>query len=402
MGNAVVDQIRPDGQLRKDVDTTLRPSQRTQILLSTLPGSTWENYAGVWVVRFKDQLILSKQVTYLGTPWESYKKRIQIPNTWLGVMPRAATDRLTVRFVGVYHYAGNTIFVDFDPATYAKRKANNSSAHVATNDLFQAQRLGQFSREDKNGNRLTSIHSVHFASYLLGGYKERNPHIEVLDRFSKTFLDGSRLAGLTAVQEMHAAKWPDKFQNEWAGFYVEFRLSRFLAEHGLHAHLVVQKEKRKGEFDYDLRFLVNGSLDYYGDLKASNITVDSSPGNDSADFFRCLAASGRFWYVIYEHETWHARDNGNSATIAWNAWRQSAGHIGHSKVYDPLSYAERFKEAVRFVRVKILEVNEANVGIVLGTFQEGLKQADGITPRRGKVMIKKKDIDNFLIYTRSI
>lgn len=75
--------------------------------------------------------------------------------------------------------------------------------------------------------------------------------------------------------------------------------------------------------------------------------------------------------------------------------------VGRSKVYDPLSYAGRFKEAVRFVTVKVLEVNEANVGIVLGEFQEGFRQPDG-APRKGKVTIRKKDIDNFLIYTKSI
>ena len=49
---------------------------------------------------------------------------------------------------------------------------------------------------------------------------------------------------------------------------------------------MVQKEKRKGEFDYDLRFLEDGALEYYGDLKASNIAVDDSPGNDAEDFFQ--------------------------------------------------------------------------------------------------------------------
>jgi hypothetical protein len=200
---------------------------------------------------------------------------------------------------------------------------------------------------------------------------------------------------------MHAGRWPDRFQNEWAGFYVEYRLSRYLVEHHLIDLVRVQKEKRRGEFDYDLRFLRDGVLEHYGDLKASSVAVKDSPGNDAASFFRCLAETGRFWYVIYEHETWHGRDSGNTSTIAWNDWRRSVGHVGRSKVYDPLSYAGRFKEAVRFVSVKVLEVNQANVSSVLGDFQEGFRQPDG-SPRKGKVMIKKKDIDNFLIYTKSI
>lgn len=403
MGSLVVDQIGPDGTLRGDVDTTLSERQKNDLLLAALPGARAESYLGNRVVRFQDQIILKKQVTHLGNPWPSFKKRIQIPESWLDVDRQARTDGLNTRFIGIYHYGEVTIFVDFDPITYVQRKANNSAAHVATNDLFQAQTLGQFSREDKNGNRLTSVRADHFATYLLAGYQEKNPHIEVLDRFSEAFLDGARIDGLAAVQEMYAANWPDKFQNEWAGFYVEFRLSHYVRQHKFGDFVVVQKEKRKGEFDYDLRFLKDGVLEHYGDLKASNIAVTDSPGNDAADFFRCLSETGRFWYVIFEHETWHGRDNGDVSTIAWNEWRRSVGHVPASKVYDSLSYAGRFKEAVRFVRVKILEVNQANVGIVLGDFQEDFGQYLGKgNPRKPKVLIKKKDIDNFLIYTKSI
>lgn len=55
--------------------------------------------------------------------------------------------------------------------------------------------------------------------------------------------------------------------------------------------------------------------------------------------------------------------------------------VVRSETYDPLSYAGRFKEAVRFVRVKILEVNEANVGSVLRYFQGGFRQPDGSSDR---------------------
>ena len=400
MGTVDVDQIATDGTLLQDVDSTLSERQKNDLLFDALPGARAETYAGVRVVRFRDQLILKKQVTHLGYPWPEFKKRIQIPRTWVDVEQKARADGLVPRFVGIYQYGDVTIFVDFDPSTYVKRKANNSAAHVATNDLFQAQTLGQFSREDKNGNGLTSVRADEFAQYLRAGYEEKNPHIEILDRFSAAFLDGRRIDGLAAVQEMHAADWPDKFQNEWAGFYVEYKLSGYLQDHGLEHLMVVQKEKRRGEFDYDLRLLNDGVLQHYGDLKASNMEVNDSPGNDAADFFRCLEEHGRFWYVIYEHETWHGRDNADAATIAWNEWRRSVGHV-QRKEYDPRSYAGRFKEAVRFVHVSVLEVNQANVGVVLGEFQKDFRQPDG-KPRKGKVMIKKKDIDNFLIYSKSI
>lgn len=400
MGTVLVDQVGLNGVLISDVDTTLSRRRRNELLLAALPGATVEEYAGTEIVRFGRQVILSKQVTYLGIPWQAFKKRIQIPQWWVSVHDLAARDGFNVRFVGIYHYSSTTIFVDFDPHTYVTRKANNSAAHVATNDLFQAQTVGQFSREDKNGNRLTSVRFDEFSTYLTRGYERRDAHLEVIELFSNEFLDGARIEALTASKEMHAANWPDRFQNEWAGFYVEFRLASFLARHGLEERVRVQKEKRRGSFDYDLAFLRGGVPQYYGDLKASNIDVKDAPGNDAEDFFRCLDRFDRFWYVIFEHETWHSRDTGHTSTVAWNEWRRSVGHVGRGP-YNSLSYATRFKEAVRFAGVKVLEVNGTNVGTVLGEFQKDFRQPDG-TLRKGKVMIKKKDIDNFLIYSRSV
>lgn len=382
-----------------DVDAKLSNSQKNELLIEALPGAVADVYGGEQVIRIHDQLILRKQVTHLGFPWPEFKKRIQIPKRWIDVHRQAVSDGLRPRFVGIYHYGEVTIFVDFEPTTYVGRKANNSAAHVATNDLFQAQTLGQFSREDKNGNRLTAVRSHEFARYLRRGYEEQNPYIEVFDQFNDAFLGGERIEALDAIQEMHAVGWPDTFQSEWAGFYVEFRLSSYLAANNHGDLVVVQKEKRKGGFDYDLRFLIDTEVDYYGDLKASNIALNESPGNDAADFFRCLAEFGRFWYVIYEHETWHGRDNRDVKTVEWNEWRRSVGHQQRG-IYDPLSYAGRFKESVRFVRMKILEVNQANCGLVLGDFKQGA-QVSGAA-RNLKVKILKKDIDNFLIYSKTV
>lgn len=403
MGNTVVDQIAPDGTLLHDVDKKLSQKRRLGLLLDALPGATLERIAGINVVLYDDHLILSKQVTHLGGRWEAYKKRIQLPPEWAPAYGQARNRGLTPRFVGVYHYDGTTIFVDFDPTTYVTHGLNNSSAHVATNDLFQAQTLGQFSRVDKNDNRLTSVRADQFNSYLRFGYEELNPHIDVLDRFTSEFLNGSKIEGLAAVQEMHAANWPDKFQNEWQGFYLEYRLDRFIRQHNLEHVMAVQKMKRKAEFDYDLRLLRNGATEHFGDLKSSAIGTSESPGNDEADFYDCLDEYGRFWYVIYEHQTWKGRDNGNLSTIAWNDWRRSVGHKQRKPGYDELSYWKKFKEAVLFNRVRVLEVNHANAGIVLaGGFQKGFKQADGVTDRNAKVNIMKKEIDNFLIYSKSI
>ena len=57
---------------------------------------------------------------------------------------------------------------------------------------------------------------------------------------------------------MYASRWPDTFQGEWPGFYVEFRLDMFLRQAGLSRIVEYQKSKQKGQFDYDLVFKKDG------------------------------------------------------------------------------------------------------------------------------------------------
>ncbi|MFC0359200.1 MULTISPECIES: hypothetical protein [Kytococcus] len=395
MGSIPVDQILPSGERVLAPDTTLSESAKNRLLLDALPGAEAAVYAGDRVVRFRDQVLLKKQITHLGRPWPEFKKRIQIPPRWLDVAAQAASEGLTVRFVGIYNYGDVTVFVDFEPEKYLLRAANNSAAHLATNDLFQAQTEGVFTREDSNGNRLTSVRADLFLDYLTGGVDEQDPRIEVFERFNGELLTGRRMEALDAIREMHADRWPDTFQGEWPGFYLEYRFDQFIRATGLAHRVAFQKMKTKGEFDFDLVFPASDQIDFYGDLKASNITSREAPGNDMADLLRCIQEYGRFWYVLYEHETWHAKNRQNLATIEWNEWKRSVGKVA-PKGYDKLSYAGRFKEAVRFQRMHVLELNEANLNVVLGEFHQGC-QPDGST-RAMKCMIRKRNIDNFRIF----
>lgn len=396
MASVRVDQLGSDAQLVEDFDVRLSTRERTNILLDSLPGAYEVKFAGVNAIRFAEHLILSKQVTYLGTPWPIFKKRIQIPRTWVEAEREGRSQGLIVRFVGVYHYAGTTIFVDFDPTRYVLARANNSAAHVATNDLYQALTLGEFSRSDRNGNRITSVAAQKFADYLRFGQVSEAPWIDVFREFNSEFLDGPEISALESIREMYAADWPDAFQAEWPGFYAEFRLDEFLRRRKLASLVTFQKVKSSGAYDFDLILKNHGTLHHYGDLKASDITKKDAPGNDSQDLLRCIKEFGRFWYVIYEHSTKHSRDYGDVETIQWNTWKHSVGY-DNGKPYNPLSYARRFKAAVRFERMMILEVNQANVAQVFRDFNQG-RQPDG-KPRALKVLINKRNIDNYLIYT---
>lgn len=395
---SIVDQITSSGSVVSHFDVPLSENEKNKLLLTALPGATISNQNDLRVVRFENQVIFKAQVTHLGHPWPAFKKRIQIPNTWVAAAQSASDAGFRVRFIGIYHHADVTIFVDFDPTTYLRRKANNSAAHVATNDLFQAQTLGQFSRTDRNGNRLTSVRTNEFASYLREGFTSRQPQLAALEVFNRAFLDGARIEALDAVREMHAARWPDTFQAEWPGFFVEFKLDESLRNEGTSKFVEYRKIKKKDDYDFDLGILGKYGVEFYGDLKASNVAYSETPGNDAVDLARCIQEFGRFWYVIYEHETTHARDHGDIGTIAWNTWKLEQGRA--AMPFNPLSYATRFKSSVRFVRMMVLEVNAANFHVVLGDFAQG-KQPSGAA-RAMKVKIKKKDLDNFLIYTAEV
>lgn len=400
MGTLAVDQIGPHGELLQGVDSTLTPAEKYRLVASALPDSSVEIYQGTRVVRAGRDIILAKQVTHLGFPWPEFKKRIQIPRAWVDLYWAALNEGLNPRFIGVYHYQGVTIFVDFDPRTYVQRKANNSAAHVATNDLYQAQTLGVFTRTDHNGNTLTSLRFDRFASYLHGAEPSpQNPYVDVFAAFNAGFLTGQRLEAMDCIDQMFAATWPEAFQAEWAGFYLEYRVDEFLRRAPLPRLIEFQKDKRRGALDFDLAFLQPPGVAFFGDLKASNVDSREAPGNDAADLLRCIEQYGRFWYVLYEHKTWHSRDEDNQPAISWNEWRRSMGHVQRGE-YNPMSYAAKFKSAVRFVGMKILEVNEANFGVVLKDFNQG-HQPSGDS-RAVKVMISKRNIDNFLIYSEGV
>lgn len=399
MGTVTVDQIGPRGELLQDVDTTLRPSRKLELVLGLLPGATVDTYAGVSAIRFGGEVVLTKQVTHLGFPWPEFKKRIQIPRSWIDAYWAVVADGLRPHFVGVYHYQEVTIFVDFHPRAYVQRKANNSAAHVATNDLFQAQTTGVFTRTDQNGNTLTSVRGDLFAAYLRGGEPEVNPHIGVFAGFNAEFLTGQRMSAMEAVDQMFSAAWPDAFQTEWAGFFLEYRVDEYLQRTGARSLVEYQKLKRRGGLDFDLVFKEPQGIAFHGDLKASNVSSREAPGNDASDLARSIEAYGRFWYVLYEHETWHSRDESDKPVVEWNEWRRSMGHVQRGD-YDPLSYAAKFKSAVRFVGMKVLEVNAANFGVVLKDFNQG-HQPSG-EDRAVKVMIAKRNIDNFLIYSEAV
>jgi hypothetical protein len=149
--------------------------------------------------------------------------------------------------------------------------------------------------------------------------------------------------------------------------------------------------KRDGDLDFDIRF---DEDNFYGDLKASDIRKTETPGNDQKNFVECIYQFDKFWYVIYEHETIKDSEDLNfEATKARNRYIKA---FDPSYNKDELSYHDRMKSEVKFVKMYIIELNRVNYREALTEFHQG-RQPDG-KARAPKFNINKKAIENFVVF----
>lgn len=339
--------------------------------------------------------ILSAAVTFLGGNGNHpiFKKRIQLKSWFKPVHIELTKQGYHVHFLGVYHYEGNIVFVDFATATYMQRKMHNSSAFVYVNDLFRAMKDGVATRKDLHGNQITTIRRNSFTSYLSGSEDGLSDSVlfDAFRDFNGEMPFGNWIRGDSAIKEMQQNKWPKWRETEWPGWYLEFKFATFLAQHKV-AAIVYQgnESKKKGNLDFDLIFPIHK---FYGDLKSSDISEKHSPGNDKGNLMAAIDRCDRFWYVIYEHETIKDRDWGNEITRFRYEFMVS---LNDPKAKDPLSYAARMKNKVNFRRMMILELNRANCGELLSAFHQG-HQPDG-GGRAEKVLINKRNVENYQVF----
>lgn len=345
---------------------------------------------------------LIKACTYLGNPHPIFKKRVQLP-LWFNEYTNFTLNKkpdIDIRYIGVYHYGDkyhgdNVVFIDFKKDTYLLKKGHNSSAHVYTNDLFQAMTYGVFSKEDQYGNTITAIRRDCFKDYLLKRQRQSANLFDLFRQFNCGFSFGQWLRALDTIKEMHQNEWPQWRQAEWAGWFLEYKFNKFTIEKKVTHQMryVGSSLKREGDLDFDIRF---DEDNFYGDLKASDITKRETPGNDQKNLIECIYQYDKFWYVIYEHET--IKD---SEVLNYEATRERNRYI---KSVDPsydkgeLSYHERMKNKVKFVKMSIVELNRINFREALTDFHQG-HQPDG-SARALKFNINKKVLenDNFVVF----
>ena len=337
----------------------------------------------------KKTILLVKAITYLGNPHPVFKKRIQLPDWYQDFCTMAEKDGLTydIRFLGVYHFDDNIIFVDFKKDTYLKHGLHQSSAHVYINDLFQAQTYGIFEKEDQYGNNIVSIRCNRLKDYLDGHKLSDTSNLfDLFRQFNCGFSFGYWLNALEVIQQMYHDGWRQWKQAEWAGWFLEYRFNKFTIENNVTDKMRYISQKKEGELDFDIRF---EEADFYGDLKASDVKHSDAPGNDQENLIECIYRYNRFWYVIYEHETIKDSDCEYKATIARNRFIRS---LDSSYDKDDMSYSQKMKNSIRFMKMTILELNKINYRDALKAFNQGHQPNGGA--RRPKFLINKKTLNN--------
>jgi hypothetical protein len=251
---------------------------------------------------------------------------------------------------------------------------------------------GIFEKTDQNGNIVTSIRRDRLKDYILGIKRHDSNLFDLFRQFNCGYPFGQWLYALDAIKQMYKDEWTQWRQAEWAGWFLEYKFDDFIARNHLENKMryIGTSNKGEGELDFDIRF---DEADFYGDLKASDLSKKEAPGNDQNNLIDCIFRYDKFWYVIYEHETIKDKDKHFEATIARNTL---LNELDATRQKDVLSYGNKMKHSVKFVKMFIVELNRINYRDALKDFHQG-HQPDG-SPRAQKFNIDKKNIDNFVVF----
>lgn len=391
------EQIMPNTSLMIDYDQPLLSTKDICRVFSEALGTSCviEKYKDTKTVyRFEyngiKHYFLAGAVTYLSKPHPIFKKRFQLKLWYKDFYNEHKNDANTkIHIIGVYHYSGLIVFVEFRVEDYIGRKLNSSAAHVYSNDIFQAVRNGYFSKTDRNGNHVTSVVSRCFKQYLVSEMRE-NILFELFRKFNDQFRFNKWIDAKNAIIDMRQSNWYQWKGTEWPGWYLEYKVAGFVQqEHCESQMLYIGNKKDHAMLDFDLLF---PSEHYYGDLKASDILHSEAPGNDQESVLNAINQYGRLWYVIYEHET--IKDSEHNNEMA----KERMNLIGTPYVDgERISYASRMKHSVKFKRMRIYELNRINMNEALTAFNQG-HQPDG-SARRPKFLINKQNIDNCIVFS---
>ncbi len=383
LGNVKVEQI-----LRKkvinDYGEILSYSEIKKIIKSFFPNIFEKDGYLYGLYNNKEYCLFCKNISYLGNPHPHYKKRIQISNNFISLYNNNKKRGIETFLLGIYKYKETLLFCDFNTSGYINKKAHNSSAHVYTIDLYNAQKFGYFTKKDYLGNIITTFDESNVINYL--NSKLNNSifsSIQAFDVLDDFFVHMTKeWFGMEAYYEMIKNDYQNKFQPEWPGFYLEYKLSNYIRDNKLEKVISFYQDKRKGAIDLDLFF---PQLGVFGDLKAHSLNTDGVQGNDY-DTIMDLLEKQSIYYIVVNHETEKDKDHNYIVTEFWNKEQEKD---------DLRSYSNKMKYSVKIKSYYILELNKYNKKY-LKIYHQGIN-SDG-KPRNPKIMISSKDLNNFIIH----
>lgn len=405
--NVESEQITLEGDLVYEHDVRLTRKETKQIYNSIFGDSYSEleicgKKTDIVINGNKKYILLTSQISYLGNPHPTYKKRVQLKSWFKDVYDLLNSDPNTdIRLIGIYRYQEQIIFVDFDKEPYFARKMHNSSAHVYTNDLYQAVVHGIFTKRDANNNLITSVKKNYFKSYLLGEATiENNPEQEILDaiddfnRYERLF--GNWICSDVAIRQMRDNSFSKWKEAEWAGFFVEYMYDNYIRRNNLTSVIdyISNKDNNSRMLDFDLFF---PKANFYGDLKSSNIEKKDTMLNDKSNIVHELEHFGKLWYIIYEHETIKDIDIEGHPYTARRL--QIIREIDPNyKIGQDDSYLQRLKAKVKYKKMFVVEINKINYQSLLDEMSSNFHNPNG-NVREPKLCLTKENIKNAIIYS---
>lgn len=398
----LVEQVNTDGTIVCDYDQTLSVRALYERIVTYFPG-IYRDEDGIicGVYQGRKYSIRAKNVSYLGNPHPVFKKRIQIANDLKEFYQASLAKGYRPILLGVYTYKQTVLFCAFRIEDFIYKKAHNSSAHVYSSDLSDAAEHDYFQKTDYFGNQITVFSPKGVEVFLrelfentgqtwgtpdLFSVDVSNPmpqHIvqEILTFFQDVHKEWH---GIDCYRQMIAANYRNKYQPEWAGFYLEFLFEQYLVEHQLQDDIRYAQDKSKNGIDLDLYFPTIGC---YGDLKTHSIESRGVQGNDWDTVFSLIDGNprGHLYYLVCEHETIKDRVCNYEVTEYWNR----ALHKENLR-----SYGGRMKNQVTLADFYLLDINDGNKQF-LSQFKQGIN-SNG-KPRAPKIMVERDQFKNFAI-----
>lgn len=380
-----VEQVDSNSNVVSDFGENLSVKEIEKIVVDTFPNTYTKDGNIFGRYEKTDFCLYFKNISYLGIPHPVFKKRIQIPGTFKNLYDSNSYKNVKTLLLGIYKYKDNILFCDFDTKTYVNKKLNNSSAHIYTIDLLKGLENGFFQKVDKFGNIIT----VFTKDKVIDFYKYKFEHteieckMEIVSTFDEFFSSISKdWFGIDCYKEMIASDYNNKFQSEWAGFYLEYLLDAFISEHHLYDVLAYIQNKKNDEVDLDLYF---SKINSYGDLKTHSDSSSGILGNDYETIEK-LINDGKIYYIVCNHSTEMDKDNNFEVTSFWNSVQNKS---------DLMSYSNKMKHSVHLNGYYILEINKFNFKYV-DVYNQG-KNSNG-SLRKPKISISNKNVNNFLIH----